>query len=69
MENKETIVWQLDYIEGSGSGCEDAFKTLDDLLLHVMFYTQQEREGLQVCGYTQEGECVFCEDVDELIAV
>jgi hypothetical protein len=40
--------YMIDYTEGSGSGCDKLFDTRDDARFHMDFYTDKEREGLEV---------------------
>lgn len=45
----------IDYTEGSGSGCDKVFDTYEDAEWHMrMFYTDKEREGLDIVEIEEE---------------
>lgn len=48
--------YMIDYTEGSGSGCDKLFDTKEEAERHMMFYTDKEREGLEVVEVEVEEE-------------
>ena len=38
----------IDNMNGSGSGCDTLFDTIEDAQRHMNFYTEREREGLEI---------------------
>ena len=38
----------IDNMNGSGSGCDTMFDTIEDAQRHMSFYTEKEREGLEI---------------------
>ena len=44
----KTIKYMIDYENGSGSGCDTIFDTIEDAKQHMKFYTEKEKEGLVI---------------------
>ena len=40
--------YMIDYVNGSGSGCDELFRSREDAELHMSFYTEKEKEGLVI---------------------
>ena len=36
--------YMIDYTQGSGSGCDELFDTIEDAQRHMMLWTNKERE-------------------------
>ena len=50
----------IDNTNGSGSGCDTIFDTIEDAQRHMNFYTDKEREGLEIVP-VEVGYLVFVE--------
>lgn len=48
----------IDYENGSGSGCDKVFTSVEDAQWHInTFYTEQEKDGLIVVPIEDEKTC------------
>lgn len=54
----------IDNTNGSGSGCDTLFNTIDDAQRHMNFYTEREREGLEIVPI-EVGFVVYVEGWDK----
>lgn len=54
----------IDNTNGSGSGCDTLFDSIDDARRHMDFYTEKEREGLEIVPI-EVGFLVYVEGWDK----
>lgn len=47
-ENNKKYGYIIDYVDGSGSGCDTIFATREDAERHMSFWTEKERQGCEI---------------------
>lgn len=47
-ENKTKYGYIIDYVDGSGSGCDTIFDTYEDAERHMSLWTEKERQGCEI---------------------
>lgn len=45
--------YMIDYVDGSGSGCDTIFDTREDAERHMSFWTAEERKGCEIVEVEQ----------------
>ena len=46
--------YRIEYMRGSGSGCDELFDTYEDAEFHMSFWTPEEREGCAIVEVEEE---------------
>lgn len=46
--------YMIDYLYGSGSGCDDLFDSVEDAKNHMSFWTPEEREGCVIVPLSED---------------
>lgn len=53
----------IDYTNGSGSGCDQLFDSIEDAQQHMSFWTAEERKGCEIVEVEVEGKFKRLQDV------